>query len=104
MNPISNIEVTINGTLQSIIDFKPEKKEYDITVPEDCFGMLLRLKYEPEFYISITANKDAGRFGYAELDPEMGDYIAGGEIPYYEYYDGYIPRLDKREACFVEDL
>ncbi|MBR1852337.1 MAG: dienelactone hydrolase family protein [Lachnospiraceae bacterium] len=104
MNPISNIEVTINGTLQSMIDFKPETKEYDITVPEDCFGMLLRLKYEPEFYISITTDKAAGRYGYAELDTEMGDYIAGSEIPYYEYYDGYIVRLDKREACFEEDL
>ena len=104
MNPISNIEATINTSKKSLISFTPDKLSYDLEVPEDCFGVLLRLKYESEFYISIKADKDAGRFGFPELDPAMGDYIAGSEIPYYEYYDGYILRLDKREACFDEDL
>ncbi len=104
MNPISSIEATINTSQKSILEFSPENKKYEIEVPEDCFGMLLRLKYEPEFYISIRADKDAGRFGFLDLDPNMGDYVAGGEIPYYEYYDGYIVRLDKRENCFDEDL
>ena len=45
-----------------------------------------------------------GRFGFEHLEPEMGDYIAGTEIPYYEYYGGYIIRLDKRESCFAHDL
>ena len=104
MNPIQSIEATINTSKKSLIDFDPDKLSYDIEVPEDCFGMLLRLKYDPDFYISIRSDRDSGRFGFPELDPEMGDYIAGGEIPYYEYYDGYIVRLDKREACFDEDL
>ena len=101
---VKSIEATINTSTKSIIDFRPEKKKYEVEVPGDCFGVLLRLKYEPEYYISIRADKDAGRFGYPDLDPSMGDYIAGSEIPYYEYYDGYILRLDKREACFDSDL
>lgn len=104
MNAIKDISLTINAKMKSLITFKPEKKNYKVTVPTDCFGALLRLSYEPEYYISIRADKDAGRFGFPGLDPEMGDYIAGSEIPYYEYYDGYIVRLDKREACFDADL
>ena len=104
MDPISSLEVTINTSKDSIIKFRPDQKEYEVKVPRDCFGLLMRLKYEPDFYISIRSNRDAGRFGFPDLDPEMGDYIAGGEIPYYDYYDGYIVRLDKREACFDEDL
>ncbi len=104
MKPVNNISLTVNTSLDSLIHFNPELKEYDVTVPTDCFGALLRLEYSPEFYISIRADRDAGRFGYADLDPDMGDYIAGSEIPYYDYYGGYIIRLDKREECFEHDL
>ena len=104
MRPIFDIQLTINAYQGSQIKFDPERKEYDVTVPTDCFGILLRLQYAPEFYISIRSDRDAGRFGYVGLDPEMGDYIAGTEIPYYDYYGGYILRLDKREACFEEEL
>ncbi len=104
MDPILDIKATINTSFDSLMAFAPGKTEYAIEVPEDCFGILLRLNYDPDYYIRITADRDAGRFGFAGLDPEMGDYIAGSEVPYYDYYDGYIIRLDKREACFDEDL
>ncbi|MBQ8955680.1 MAG: hypothetical protein IJ075_01800 [Lachnospiraceae bacterium] len=104
MEPIKSIKATINTSFDSIIKFDPKKESYDVEVPSDCFGVLLRIEYDPEYYIRVTADRDAGRFGYAELDTEMGDYLAGSEVPYYEYYDGYIVRLDKREACFDEDL
>lgn len=104
MKSIKNIKLTINAYPESLIEFDPDKKVYDVTVPTDCFGALLRIEYEPEFYISIRSDRDAGRFGYADLDPEMGDYIAGTEIPYYEYYGGYIIRLEKREALLGNDL
>lgn len=104
MNAISDINLTINGVEKSLVKFVPEKKSYDVEVPSDCFGMLLRLSFEPDFYIHVTADRDAGRFGFADLDPEMGDYIAGTDIPYYDYYEGYIIRLEKREYCFDEDL
>lgn len=104
MKPVTNINLTTNTSPESLIHFDPDTKSYDVTVPSDCFGALLRLEYEPEFYISIRSDRDAGRFGFPDLDPEMGDYIAGSEIPYYEYYGGYIIRLDKRDACFEEDL
>ncbi|MDO4537172.1 MAG: alpha/beta hydrolase-fold protein [Coriobacteriales bacterium] len=104
MKPINTLSLTVNTSSESLIQFDPEVKEYDVVVPKDCFGALLKLEYAPEFYISIRADRDAGRFGFADLDPEMGDYIAGSEIPYYDYYGGYIIRLDKREACFENDL
>ena len=104
MNAIDNLKLTVNVSTESLLSFVPEKKSYDITIPQDCFGALIRLTYSPEFYISIKADQDAGRFGYPQLDPQMGDYIAWSEIPYYEYYGGYIIRLDKREACFDHDL
>lgn len=104
MKPVINLSLTINTSLDSLISFDPEIKEYDVVVPTDCFGALLKMEYNPEFYISIRSDRDAGRFGFADLDPNMGDYIAGSEIPYYEYYGGYIIRLDKREACFEHDL
>lgn len=104
MNAINNLKLTINSAPEGLIAFEPWKKSYDVTIPVDCFGALLRIDYSPEFYISIRADRDAGRFGYAELDPAMGDYIAGEEIPYYDYYKGWILRLDKREACFDYDL
>lgn len=104
MNVIENIEARINQKITSIIKFNPEKHNYNISVPYDCFAIMLRLKYDPEYYISITADHDSGRYGFEELDHEMGDYIAGHEIPYYEYYDGYIVRLDKRESVYKKDL
>jgi poly(3-hydroxybutyrate) depolymerase len=94
----------INALPDSLVAFKPETKSYDITIPQDCFGALLSIDYSPEFYISVRADQDAGRFGFPELDPDMGDYIAGTEIPFYEYYNGWILRFDKREACFDNDL
>ncbi len=104
MKAIKDIKLTINATPDNLIKFDGRKKKYEVTVPTDCFGALLKLEYEPEFYISIRSDQDAGRFGFEGLDPEMGDYIAGSEIPYYEYYDGYVIRLDKRESCFESDL
>ncbi|MDO4803719.1 MAG: alpha/beta hydrolase-fold protein [Lachnospiraceae bacterium] len=104
MNPINNLSLMINASKDSLIKFDPDIKEYNVEVPSDCFGALLKLEYSPEFYISIRGDRDAGRFGFSNLDPDMGDYIAGSEIPYYEYYGGYIIRLDKREACFEYDL
>ena len=104
MKPIADLKFTINASTESLITFDPDTKSYDVVVPTDCFGALIRLDYAPEFYISIRADRDAGRFGFADLDPNMGDYLAWSEIPYYEYYNGYILRLDKREACFEQDL
>ena len=104
MKPVTNLKLTINTSPDSLICFDPDVKIYKVNIPSDCFGALLRLEYDPSFYISIRSDRDAGRFGYADLDPEMGDYNAGTEIPYYDYYGGYIIRLDKREACFEQDL
>ena len=94
MKPVTDLRITINASTENQIQFDPDIKSYDVNVPTDCFAALLRISYAPEFYISIRADRDAGRFGYADLDPNMGDYIAGAEIPYYEYYSGYIIRLD----------
>ena len=104
MIPITDLQFIINAFNDSRIRFDPNVKTYTVTVPTDCFGALLKLNFAPEFYISIRADRDAGRFGFETLDPNMGDYIAGSEIPYYEYYGGYIIRLDKRESCFAHDL
>ena len=104
MNPITDLALFMNASTENQLTFSPDKRSYRVEVPTDCFGLLLKLSYEPDFYISITADKDAGRFGFGDLNPEMGDYIAGNEIPYYEYYDGYIIRLDKREFIFDSDL
>ena len=104
MTPVTNLQFLINAYDDSQIRFDPAVKRYDVTVPTDCFGALLKLEFAPEFYISIRSDRDAGRFGFESLDPGMGDYIAGTEIPYYEYYGGYIIRLDKRESCFARDL
>lgn len=104
MNPIFDLRLTINASTDSLIQFDPDIKKYDVIVPTDCFGALLRIHYAPDFYISIRSDRDAGRFGYEDLDTGMGDYIAGSEIPYYDYFGGYIIRLDKRESCFENDL
>ena len=104
MIPITDLKFLINASTDSQITFDPAVKTYNVTVPTDCFGALLKLEFAPEFYISIRSDRDAGRFGFETLEPDMGDYIAGSEIPYYEYYGGYIIRLDKRESCFANDL
>ena len=104
MIPITDLQFLINASEDSQIQFDPAVKKYEVTVPTDCFGALLKLQFAPEFYISIRSDHDAGRFGFEHLEPEMGDYIAGTEIPYYDYYGGYIIRLDKRESCFADDL
>ena len=104
MVPITDLQFLINASTDSQIQFDPAVKTYNVNVPTDCFGVLLKLQFAPEFYISIRSDRDAGRFGFEHLEPEMGDYIAGTEIPYYEYYGGYIIRLDKRESCFAHDL
>ena len=101
MVPITDLQFLINASEDSLIKFDPAVKTYHVTVPTDCFGALLKLQFAPEFYISIRSDRDAGRFGFETLEPEMGDYIAGTEIPYYDYYGGYIIRLDKRESCFA---
>ena len=104
MVPITDLQFLINASEDSLIKFDPAVKTYHVTIPTDCFGALLKLQFAPEFYISIRSDRDAGRFGFETLEPEMGDYIAGTEIPYYDYYGGYIIRLDKRESCFANDL
>ena len=88
MIPITDLKFLINASTDSQITFDPAVKTYNVSV----------------FYISIRSDRDAGRFGFETLEPDMGDYIAGSEIPYYEYYGGYIIRLDKRESCFANDL
>lgn len=104
MSAIQQMEVRINASMQSLIDFDPNVREYEVEVPPDCFALKFHLKYNPAYYISIRADHDAGRYGFPDLDPAMGDYIAGTEVPYYEYYDGYIVRLDKRQPCFEQDM
>ena len=104
MIPITDLKFLINASTDSQITFDPAVKTYNVSVPTDCFGALLKLEFAPEFYISIRSDRDAGRFGFETLEPDMGDYIAGSEIPYYEYYGGYIIRLDKRASCFASDL
>ena len=104
MNAINDLKLTINVSTESLIRFDPATKSYDVDIPADCFGALLRLDYAPEYYISVRADRDAGRFGFERLEPDMGDYIAGTEIPYYDYYQGWILRFDKRESCFEQDL
>lgn len=104
MNAINQLKLTINASTESLIAFDPAVKSYRVDVPADCFGALLRLDYDPTYYISVRADRDAGRFGFETLEPDMGDYIAGAEIPYYDYYQGWILRLDKRESCFDADL
>ena len=104
MSAIQQMEVRSNASFQSLIDFDPDVREYEIEVPSDCFALKFHLNYNPAYYISIRADHDAGRYGFDELDPAMGDYIANTEVPYYEYYDGYIVRLDKRRGRFESDL
>lgn len=104
MSAIHGMEVRINASMESILLFDPNVREYEVEVPSDCFALKFHLDYDPSYYISIQTDHDAGRYGFEELDPSMGDYIAGSEVPYYDYYDGYIVRLDKRRSCFQRDL
>ncbi|MBQ9632018.1 MAG: hypothetical protein IJV04_03780 [Lachnospiraceae bacterium] len=104
MSAISDINIRINSSLESIIPFDPEVKHYSVEVPVDCFALKVHVDYDPAYYIRVTTDHDAGRYMSPELDPEMGDYIAGSEVPYYEYYDGYIVRLDKRRDTLQNDL
>ena len=92
MIPITDLKFLINASTDSQISFDPAVKRYDVTVPTDCFGALLRLEFAPEFYISIRSDRDAGRFGFEPL-ARKGDYIAD-RISHYEYYGGYIIRFD----------
>ena len=71
MIPITDLKFLINASTDSQISFDPAVKRYDVTVPTDCFGALLRLEFAPEFYISIRSDRDAGRFGFETLEPEM---------------------------------
>ncbi|MBQ9345765.1 MAG: hypothetical protein IJT94_00310, partial [Oscillibacter sp.] len=104
MSAIHGMEVRINASTDSILPFHPSVREYEVEVPTDCFALKFHLDYDPAYYISIRTDHDAGRYLFEELDPAMGDYISGSEVPYYEYYDGYIVRLDKRRSCFDRDL
>ena len=104
MSVINRMEVRINAVPEDILHFDPDVREYRLEVPSDCFALKFHLDYNPAFYISIQTDHDAGRYSFENLDPAMGDYIAGAEVPYYEYYDGYIVRLDKRKSCFSQDL
>ncbi len=104
MSAINGIEIYINQTPDSILDFDVNKHHYDIEVPRDCFALRIHMDYDPAYYIRITTDHDAGRYLSEELDPGMGDYIAGQEVPYYDYYDGYLLRLDKRRSCLRSDL
>ncbi len=105
MSAISDINIRNNRSMDSLIEFKPDQHEYSIEVDHDCFALKFHIDYDPAYYISVVADQDAGRYQAVDgLDPEMGDYIAGTEVPYYEYYDGYIVRLDKRPQCLDHDL
>ena len=104
MSAISDINIRINQSMDSIIAFDPKTQHYAIEVPVDCFALKVHVDYNPAYYIRITTDHDAGRYMSPELDPEMGDYIAGAEVPYYEYYDGYIVRLDKRKETLQHEL
>ena len=59
MIPVTDLKFIINGFTDSQIQFDPAVKSYDVTVPTDCFGALLKLEFSPEFYISIRADHDA---------------------------------------------
>ncbi len=104
MSAINGVQIYINQSPDSILDFDQKKRHYNIEVPRDCFGLRIHVDYDPAYYIRITTDRDAGRYLCEDLDPEMGDYIAGTEVPYYEYYDGYLLRLDKRRSCLRDDL
>ncbi|MEE3420321.1 MAG: hypothetical protein VZR02_04370 [Lachnospiraceae bacterium] len=104
LRPIYKMDVMINHVKESILQFDPGKTDYDLEVPDDCSALLFRLNYDPAFRISITADRDAGRYGFSEIDQNVDDYRAGAEAPYYDYYKGYILRLDKRSWSFDEDL
>ena len=104
MSSISDLQVYINQSGESIIKFHPNIRHYSIEVPVDCFALKIHVDYDPAYYIRITTDHDAGRYMSPDLDPGMGDYIAGSEVPYYDYYDGYIVRLDKRRGTLQNDL
>lgn len=104
MSAINGIQIFINQTPDSILDFDVDKHHYDIEVPRDCFALRIHMDYDPAYYIRITTDHDAGRYLCEDIDPGMGDYIAGTEVPYYDYYDGYLLRLDKRRSCIRNDL
>ena len=104
MSAINGLQIYINQTPESILPFDPAVHHYAIEVPSDCFALRIHVDYDPAYYISITTDRDAGRYAAENIDPAMGDYIAGTEVPYYEYYDGYLLRLDKRRSCLRSDL
>lgn len=101
---ITGLSVRDNRSFHSLINFKPEYHDYSIRVPRDTFALLLQPEYNPDCYLSIRTDHDAGRYLFPEIDPSMGDYHAGDEIPYYDYYKGYVARLDKRPLSLVRDL
>ena len=104
MSSIYDLKVYINQQQGSILEFDPKNHSYTIEVPRDCFALRIHVDYDPAYYIRITADHDAGRFQTEDLDPAMGDYLAGTEVPFYEYYDGYLLRLDKRRSALRCDL
>ncbi len=101
---IRSMTLQINHQADGLITYRPDVHEYWINVPNDCYGILFRLQYNPAYYIRISADRDAGRSGYMDLDRNMGDYVAGDEVPYYDYYGGYVLRLDKRAFSLDQDL
>ncbi len=104
MSAIFDMQIRTNQSLGTIVDFDPDKKHYSVEVPVDCFALKIHVDYDPAYYIRITTDHDAGRYMSPELDGSMGDYFAGDEVPYYEYYDGYIVRLDKRRETLQHEL
>lgn len=104
MSAITNIRVHINQHVDSVLEFDPAKKEYSLEVPFDCFALNIKVDYDPAYYIRVAADKSAGRYMDPNLNPEMGDYIAGENVPYYDYYGGYLLRLDKRRETLKNDL
>lgn len=104
MSAITDIRVHINQHVESILQFDPDKKEYDLEIPFDCFALNIKVDYDPAYYIRVAADKSAGRYMDPNLNPEMGDYIAGENVPYYDYYGGYLLRLDKRRETLKNDL
>lgn len=104
MQVVNSLTIRDNRSFSSLIDFREDCSDYEISVPRDTFGLLIQAEYDPRYYLSITADRDAGRYLFPDIDPSMGDYSAGSEVPYYDSVNGYIIRLDKRPLSLTRSL
>ena len=77
-----------DATLKPIFEgFDPETDEYAVTVQSDIYGVLVSPIAPFGAKVTVTADTDAKAYG--------GDisYTAGDEIPYNEFYGGYVVQL-----------